>query len=106
MTRTLIKDTISKIGEKVIIKGWVNSIRSYGKLAFADIRDRSGLIQVVGGKDLDAVKVESVVEITGLIRARDEKYFNSKIKFSTVYLEKLKKIFSLIYLIYFCETFL
>jgi len=77
--RTLIKDTVSKIGEKVTIKGWVNSVRSYGKLAFADIRDRSGLIQVVGGKDLGAAKVESVVEITGNIRARDEKYFNSKI---------------------------
>ncbi len=79
MTRTLIKNTISEIGKKVTIKGWVNSIRSYGKLAFADIRDRSGLIQVVGGKDLGEIKVESVVEITGLIRARDEKYFNPKI---------------------------
>jgi len=79
MTRTLIKDTISEIGKKVTIKGWVNSIRSYGKLVFADIRDRSGLIQVVGGKDLGEIKVESVVEITGQIRARDEKYFNPKI---------------------------
>ncbi len=79
MTRTLIKDTISEIGKKVTIKGWVNSIRSYGKLAFADIRDRSGLIQVVGGKDLGEIRVESVVEIGGLIRARDEKYFNPKI---------------------------
>jgi len=79
MTRTLIKDTISQIGEKVTIKGWVNSVRSYGKLVFADIRDRSGLIQVVGGKDLGEVKVESVVEITGNVRAREEKYFNPKI---------------------------
>jgi len=79
MTRTLIKDTISEIGKKVTIKGWANSIRSYGKLVFADIRDRSGLIQVVGGKDLGEIKVESVVEITGQIRARDEKYFNPKI---------------------------
>ncbi|HBP51665.1 MAG: Aspartyl-tRNA synthetase [Candidatus Shapirobacteria bacterium GW2011_GWE1_38_10] len=79
MTRTLIKDSISEIGKKIIIKGWVNSVRSYGKLAFADIRDRSGLIQVVGGKDLGGVKVESVVEISGTIRPRDEKYFNDKI---------------------------
>ncbi len=79
MTRTLIKDTISEIGNQVIIKGWVNSVRSYGKLAFADIRDRSGLIQVVGGKDLGEIRVESVVEITGNIRAREEKYFNPKI---------------------------
>lgn len=77
--RTLIKDTVSHIGESVTIKGWVNSIRSYGKLVFADVRDRSGIIQVVGGKDLSELKGEYVVEITGNIRARDEKYFNDKI---------------------------
>lgn len=77
--RTLIKESIKEVGQKISIQGWVNSIRSYGKLVFADIRDRSGIIQVVGGKELESVKVESVVEITGNIRARDEKYFNDKI---------------------------
>ena len=79
MPRTLIKDTPAKIGQTITIKGWVNSIRNYGKLAFADIRDRSGLLQVVGGKDLGALKVESVVEITGTVRSRDAKYFNDKL---------------------------
>ena len=77
--RTLIKETASKVGEKLTIQGWVNSVRSYGKLVFADIRDRSGVIQVVGAKDLEKLKVESVVEITGNIRDRDSKYFNEKI---------------------------
>lgn len=79
MDRILTKDCLQKIGAKVLIKGWVNNVRSYGKLAFADIRDRSGLIQVVGGPDLGDLKIESVVEIIGLVRSRDAKYFNDKL---------------------------
>ena len=79
MDRILIKECLQKIGSKVLIKGWVNSVRSYGKLAFADIRDRSSLIQVVGGSDLGALKIESVVEIVGEVRSRSEKYFNDKL---------------------------
>ena len=79
MNRILNNECITKVGEKVTIKGWVNSVRSYGKLAFADIRDRSGLIQVVGGSDLGSLKNEYVVEITGIVRARSEKYFNDKL---------------------------
>lgn len=79
MNRILTKECPEKIGEKVLIKGWVNNVRSYGKLAFADIRDRSGIIQVVGGSDLGDLKIESVVEIEGTVRSRSEKYFNDKL---------------------------
>jgi nondiscriminating aspartyl-tRNA synthetase len=85
--RTLIKDTLSEVGKTLTIKGWINSIRSYGKLVFADIRDRSGLLQVVGGKDLGALKLESVVEISGTIRSRDAKYFNDKLLTGKVEME-------------------
>jgi nondiscriminating aspartyl-tRNA synthetase len=77
--RTLIKESIKEVGQIITIQGWVNSIRSYGKLVFVDIRDRSGIIQIVGAKELESIKVESIVEVTGNIRARDEKYFNDKI---------------------------
>ncbi len=87
--RTLIKETVSEVGKKLTIQGWVNSIRSYGKLVFADIRDRSGVIQVVGGQDLEGIKVESVVEMTGNIRTRDEKYFNDKIVTGKIEMEVL-----------------
>lgn len=79
MTRILNSECIAFVGKKVTIKGWVNSVRSYGKLAFADIRDRSGLIQVVGGLDIGSLKNEFVVEITGMVRDRSEKYFNDKL---------------------------
>jgi nondiscriminating aspartyl-tRNA synthetase len=77
--RTLIKDTPAEVGKEVTIKGWVNSVRSHGQLVFADIRDRSGLIQIVGDKKLSEIKDEYVVEITGLVKPRTEKYFNEKL---------------------------
>jgi nondiscriminating aspartyl-tRNA synthetase len=87
MTRSLNTQCINKIGKQVTIKGWVNSVRSYGKLAFADIRDRSGLIQVVGGPEIGSLKDESVVEIIGTVRSRSEKYFNDKLATGKIEIE-------------------
>ena len=79
MERTLVSKTPALTGKKVLIKGWLQSLRSHGKLVFADIRDMSGLIQVVGPKELGKVKEQSAIELTGTINARDPKYFNSKL---------------------------
>jgi nondiscriminating aspartyl-tRNA synthetase len=87
MTRSLNIECTNKIGEKVTIKGWVNSVRSYGKLAFADIRDRSGLIQIVGGLEVGELKDESVVEINGTVRSRSERYFNDKLTTGKIEIE-------------------
>jgi nondiscriminating aspartyl-tRNA synthetase len=85
--RTIIKDTVDKIGQSVTIRGWVNSLRRHGQLVFADIRDRSGIIQVVGDKKIADIREEYVVEIVGVIRAREEKYFNDKIITGQIELE-------------------
>lgn len=87
MNRILNTECTPKVGEKVTIKGWVNSVRSYGKLAFADIRDRSGLIQVVGGPEVGNLKNEYVVEIIGIVRSRSEKYFNEKLTTGKIEIE-------------------
>jgi len=87
MTRILNTECIPKVGEKVTIKGWINSVRSYGKLAFADIRDRSGIIQIVGGPDVGVLKNESVVEVVGTVRSRSEKYFNDKLATGKIEIE-------------------
>ena len=80
MQRTLISETPQSIGQVVRISGWVNSLRKHGQLVFADVRDRSGLLQVVGQKEhAPLLKEESAVEIEGLLRARDAKYFNPKL---------------------------
>lgn len=83
MERTLITDTVEKVGEKVRLEGWVNTIRDHGKITFIDLRDRSGIIQCVG-TNLERVSPESVVEIIGIVSERPEKLVNPKIKTGSV----------------------
>lgn len=79
MERTLAKEAIEKVGEKVKLQGWVQKIRDHGKVTFIDLRDRSGIIQCVG-QNLARVTPESVVEIVGLVSKRPEKLVNPKIE--------------------------
>ena len=90
MERTLICETPKKIGEKVKIDGFVHVVRAHGKIVFADITDRSGILQVVGGDDLAALKPQFVVEIEGTVNARPEKMVNDKINTGTVELSAEK----------------
>ena len=62
--RTLIKNSVKKVGEKVSLFGWIDTIRDHGKITFLDLRDRSGKVQCVG-ESLGKLTVESVVEILG-----------------------------------------
>ena len=86
MARFLIHETAKHIGEKVKISGWVNTVRSHGKILFIDLRDRSGTIQVVfvpQNKELydlaTQLRPEWTVEIFGQIVKRPEKMINPKI---------------------------
>lgn len=76
--RTLVKDSVNNIDGEVTLLGWVDSIRDHGKIAFIDLRDRSGKIQCVGS-DLDKIRPEYVVEITGKVVKRPEKLVNKDI---------------------------
>lgn len=85
MERTLALDSIQKVNEKIIIFGWVKSLRAHSNVTFADIRDRSGIVQVVGdGMFGKAVKEESVVRIEGTVKERGEKYINPNLATGTV----------------------
>jgi len=86
MERTLIRETIKLVGQKVKVAGWVNAIRSHGKIAFLDLRDRSGILQVfILNPDLiSGVQNETVVEIEGTVQARPEKMQNKEIETGTV----------------------
>lgn len=82
--RILIKETIQKIGEEVEIQGSIQTRRDLGKIIFLDVRDRTGLIQVVCApkelgesyKSAEEVRSEYVVEIKGIVNRRNEKNFN------------------------------
>jgi nondiscriminating aspartyl-tRNA synthetase len=84
MERTLICEAPKKIGEKIKIEGYVHVVRAHGKIAFADITDKSGVLQVVGGEDLANLRPQFVVEIEGMINARPPKMVNDKINTGTV----------------------
>ncbi|MCG2691612.1 OB-fold nucleic acid binding domain-containing protein, partial [Microgenomates group bacterium] len=71
MQRTLILETIKNINKAVLLKGWVNSIRSHGKITFFDLRDRTGLVQVVTQEKID-LKPESVISVTGKVVKRPD----------------------------------
>jgi nondiscriminating aspartyl-tRNA synthetase len=77
MKRTLIAQTPELVGEKVKLSGWVNVRRDHGKLIFIDLRDRTGIIQMVIIPDKadvyqisKEVRSEFVIEIEGLVKAR------------------------------------
>lgn len=79
MERSLVKETITKVGKKVKLNGWASTIRDHGKITFIDLRDRSGIIQCVG-QGLTKVTTESVIEIIGEVKKRPDKLINPKIE--------------------------
>jgi len=88
MSRTLIKETINKIGEEVTLEGWINTIRDHGKITFLDLRDRSGLIQVViTTPSKETLTPESVIKVTGIVKKRPEKLINKDLPTGTVELD-------------------
>ncbi len=93
MERILVANTIDKIGEKVRLEGWINTVRDHGKITFIDLRDRSGIIQCVG-TNLEHTSPESVIEIIGTVAKRPEKLVNPKLPTGSVevQIESLKVI--------------
>lgn len=83
--RTLTKDSTLRIGEKITVKGWVNSRRDHGGLIFIDLRDGSGILQLVispevAGFDLaEKCRDEFVISATGVIAERAENLKNPRV---------------------------
>lgn len=93
MERTLISETPKKVGEKVRLDGWVNSVRDHGKISFIDLRDRTGVVQCVG-QDISRVSPESVVKIFGTVAERPEKLVNPNLETGKIeiQIEKLEVV--------------
>ncbi|MBI2055885.1 MAG: aspartate--tRNA ligase [Candidatus Sungbacteria bacterium] len=95
--RTLTKDTPNKIGETVLLKGWISARRDHGKLIFLDLRDRWGYVQVVftpGNKELlkeaDRLRPEWVIALEGKVNERPKGMQNSEIPTGTIEIEAMK----------------
>jgi len=73
--------------QEVVLAGWVNRRRDHGGLVFIDLRDRSGVVQVVTNPDVDPethaaaqeVRNEYVLQIRGKVRVRPEGLINPDI---------------------------
>ncbi|MBU3934919.1 aspartate--tRNA ligase [Patescibacteria group bacterium] len=86
MKRVLTVEAPNYLGGKIKVSGWVNVVRSHGKILFVDLRDGSGILQVVflpqeaslydSAKE---VKSEWVVEIIGEVVKRPANMVNPKI---------------------------
>lgn len=98
MDRSTALSCNEKIGEKVLLKGWVERVRTHGKISFFDLRDRSATIQVAAFDDLASkaasLSVQDVVEIEGEVKERGEKYENPDLETGKVEikLERLEVI--------------
>ena len=72
--------TLKDENQTVTLYGWVNKIRNFGEMVFIDLRDRSGIIQVVFNKkdlndsfnDVLSLKNEYCIAVTGVIKKREE----------------------------------
>lgn len=82
--RTLISETLAKVGERVTLKGWISTKRDHGKLTFIDLRDRTGVIQCVGYQKMGELTTESVIEVTGTLKERSSKSINPDLSLGTI----------------------
>lgn len=87
-TRILARDVSDHIDKTVTLMGWAESIRRHSKVVFIDLRDRTGITQVVvTGKLLDAVTnltEESVMSVTGQVTKRPQALINANIISGTI----------------------
>jgi len=75
-------------GETVVLKGWVQKRRDLGGLIFIDLRDRTGIVQVVFNPDVskealaiaDGVRSEYVLDVQGKVVLREKGTENPKLK--------------------------
>ena len=82
-------------GQQVVLMGWVNRRRDHGNLIFLDLRDRSGISQIVLDKELtpdghakgEQVRPEYVVAAVGKVRLRDKDAINPKMPTGEIEIE-------------------
>ena len=79
--------TLDQVEQQVVLKGWVQKRRDLGGLIFVDLRDRSGIVQVVFGDQskealelADKIRSEYVIEVTGKVVKREANQVNPNIK--------------------------
>jgi aspartyl-tRNA synthetase len=82
-THTCAELRSSHSGATVTLSGWVLRKRDHGGVVFVDLRDNYGLTQIVFNQicveEIQSLRVESVITVTGVVRQREEAMINSKL---------------------------
>ena len=89
--RTLTTHTIEAIGQTVTVQGWVQTRRDHGGLIFIDIRDHTGIVQLVINPEhaeafavAEQLRDEFVISAAGVVKEREEGLKNDKIPTGSV----------------------
>jgi aspartyl-tRNA synthetase len=80
--RVLVRETPDRNGKEVELYGWVHARRDHGKLIFIDLRDRSGIVQVVFGPHIAGasnLRLEYVIRLKGIVKERPPAMVNDKL---------------------------
>ncbi len=80
MKKLYISQAVDKVGKEIELSGWVHNKRDHKKIVFIDLRDQTGIVQVVGGEQLKDLMPEDVVYIKGMVRQRPKNLVNPKLK--------------------------
>ncbi len=91
MTRTLIRDALHAIDQTITVKGWVHTRRDHGGLIFVDIRDHTGVLQLVIQPENDVafataeqLRDEYVIAVNGKIKERTPDLRNDRLATGTI----------------------
>lgn len=91
MNRVLATEAVEKVGQQITIAGWVHSRRDHGGLIFIDVRDHTGILQLVINPDIaevfhraEELRDEYVVRVSGVLRERAPELQNDKIPTGSV----------------------
>ena len=85
MQRITIKKAVKLTNKELRLAGWVHVRRDHGKLIFIDLKDASGIMQIIfAGEDIlktaSTLRPGDVVEIEGIVQKRPEKMFNKELE--------------------------
>lgn len=86
MNRVLSQDISGKVGQQAVVAGWAHARRDHGGVIFIDLRDHTGLVQLVINPEqagafgvAESVRDEFVIRATGEVRERGEGLVNPNI---------------------------
>ncbi len=93
--RILSRETPGLVGKKVLLAGWIKTRRDHGKLVFLDLRDRSGIVQLVvnpkvsesASKIAEDLRPEYVIRVQGLVKERPAATVNKELDSGSIEIE-------------------